>query len=97
MTTDPGTIKPRMIYVAVMCVTGVALGVVSLSWPGALSGYGMSFGIMLAASFITDITLMRLARDGEVMPLSIEWRFGGFFAGMLLYIAITGLFGAPAS
>ena len=89
--------QPRMIYVAVMCVAGVLLAALSLAWPVALSGYATAFGVMLAASFVTDIVLMRFAGEGEIMPLSIEWRFGGFFAGMLLYLAITGLFGtAPA-
>ena len=89
--------QPRMIYVAVMCAAGVLLASLSLAWPGALSGYATAFGVMLAASFVTDIVLMRFAGEGEIMPLSIEWRFGGFFAGMLLYLAITGMFGtAPA-
>jgi hypothetical protein len=27
----------------------------------------------------------------------MEARFAGFFAGMILYLAITGLFGAPTA
>jgi hypothetical protein len=90
-------VQPRTIYVAVMCVAGVLLAAATLAWPQALSGYMTAFGVMLAASFVTDIVLMRLAREGEIMPLSIEWRFGGFFAGMMLYIAITALLGAAAA
>jgi hypothetical protein len=58
-------------------------------------GYA-SFGILLGVSFVADLAIMQIARrSGEVIPVSMEARFAGFFSGMILYLAITGLLGAP--
>ncbi len=90
-------LRPRNIYIAAMCAAGVALAGATLMWPAVLSGYASAFTILLVVSFIIDLVLMRMNRGGEVMPVSMEARFGGFVAGMLLYLAVTALFGAPAA
>ncbi len=89
-------LTPRNLYIAAMCVAGFALAVATIAWPGLLSGYASAFAVMLAASFIIDMALMRFAPgEGEIVPVSIEARFGGFFAGMLIYMALSAAFGAP--
>ena len=78
-----------------MCTAGVMLAAASLLWPNLSLGYA-SFGILLGVSFVADLAIMQIARrSGEVIPVSMEARFAGFFAGMILYLAITGLLGAP--
>ena len=90
--------NPRNLYIGAMCAAGLVLAAAALVWPGALSGYASAFTILLVASFVIDIVLMRIVgADGEVVPVSMEARFGGFFAAMLLYLGVTALFGAPAS
>lgn len=88
--------SPRNIYIGAMCAAGLMLAAATLMWPGALSGYASGFTIMLVASFLVDLVLMRMNRGDDVMPVSMEARFGGFFAGMIIYLAVTALFGAPA-
>lgn len=80
-----------------MCAAGVLLAAASLVWPNLSLGY-VSFGIMLGVSFVADLAIMQIARrSGEVIPVSMEARFAGFSAGMILYLVITGIFGAPTA
>ena len=91
------SMSPRNIYIGVMSAAGLVLAAASLMWPGVLSSYASAFTILLVASFLVDIALMQLSRGGDVVPVSIEARFAGFFAGMAIYLALTALFGAPAT
>lgn len=89
-------LTPRNIYIGVMCLAGAVLGLVGLNQPDLLSGYVSGFAVLLATSFLVDIVLMRfVGANGDVVPVSMEARFGGFFAGMLIYLGLTALFGAP--
>jgi hypothetical protein len=89
--------SPRNIYIGAMCAAGLALAGATLMWPAVLSGYASAFTILLVVSLLIDLVLMRMNHGENVMPVSMEARFGGFFAGMILYLAVTALFGAPAA
>lgn len=86
----PSMITARNIYLVAMLAAGLALAGFTLAYPGVLEGYMSAFGIMLAISFVVDVALMRIV-PGEVVPLSIESRFTGFFSGMVAYLLVTGL------
>jgi hypothetical protein len=90
-------LRPRNIYIAAMCAAGLALAGATLMWPDVVSGYASAFTILLIVSFIIDLVLMRMSRGDDVMPVSMEARFSSFFAGMIIYLAVTALFGAPAA
>ena len=86
----PSLITARNIYLVAMSAAGLALGLVTLAYPNIGEGYATAFTIMLVISFVVDLVLMRIV-PGEVVPLSIESRFTGFFSGMVIYLLITAL------
>lgn len=83
----------RNIYFAVMCLAGLIVGGASLAYPGLGKGYVTPLMILLVVSLVVDIVLMRVLRE-RVVPLSMEWRFAGFFSGYVLFLLITFLFGS---
>ncbi len=85
----------RNIYLAIMSVAGVAIGALTLAYPGLLGeGLSSGFTVLLVISLMADVGLMQLMKGGEVFPLTMESRFAGFFAGLLLYLLMTMLFAA---
>ncbi|MDB5570920.1 MAG: hypothetical protein JWN93_2103 [Hyphomicrobiales bacterium] len=86
--------QARSIYIGVMCVAGLILAAFTLAWPQTLGGYMTPFAVMLIVSFLVDLALMRMAKEGEITPLSVETRFAGFFGGMVLYLVVTTMLGS---
>jgi hypothetical protein len=86
----PSIITARNIYLVAMSAAGLALAFVALAYPNFGEGYATAFTIMLVISFVIDIALMRFV-PGEIVPLSIESRFTGFFSGMVIYLLVTAL------
>jgi len=85
--------QPRILYIAAMCIAGLALAIVAKFYPGIASGPVPPLFWLLIVSFVIDLGLMRLAASTGAPPLEMEWRFGGFMAGALVYLGVALLSG----
>jgi hypothetical protein len=81
--------SPRYLYIAAMCVAGLVLAIVGKFYPGIASGPVPPLFWLLIVSFVIDLALMQLAARTGAPPLAMEWRFGGFMAGALVYLGIV--------
>ena len=79
----------RALYVAAMCVAGLILAVAAKFHPDIAGGTAPPMVWLLIASFGVDVALMRLAARTGAPPLAMEWRFGGFMAGALVYLGVA--------
>jgi len=76
------------IYTAAMAVTGLGLGVASLTWPQIHEGPVPPLMTLIGVSFVFDLALMGAAARGwtDVMPMN--GRIVGFLAGALIYLGV---------
>ena len=85
--------QPRILYFAAMCIAGLLLGIAAKFYPVVASGPVPPLFWLLIVSFVIDLGLMRLAAHTGAPPLAMEWRFGGFMAGALVYLGVALLSG----
>ena len=76
-------------YVAILLVSGVAIGWYVAAHPGLNSPVLPPFAWPLAVSLVLDLAIMQLAQRGHATALTMAERFGGVFGAGLIVTAIT--------
>ena len=85
-------IAARSIYIAAMCLAGVAIGVYVRAHPALAQGSIPPYVWLLGLSFIFDLAIMALAMRMTIAPLQMNVRVMGFLTGAALYLLIVYAF-----
>jgi hypothetical protein len=95
MTDQTGPAYPPagIVFVGVMLVAGLALAFLFKTNP-ALTQALPGLMWLLAIALIYDVAVNLLSFQGKVAgPMPMVWRFGGFFAGAIVHVAVTAMLG----
>ncbi len=76
-------------FTALMLVAGLAIAFLLKAYPG-IGEKVPGMLLLLIVAFPFDLAINALAARGSIGPLTMNWRGGGFIAGALLQIALTG-------
>lgn len=95
MTEKTGPAYPvtGVIFVALMLVAGLGLAFLFKANP-ALTNALPGLMWLLAVALVYDVGVNILSFQGKADgPMSMAWRFGGFFAGAIVHVGVTALLG----
>ena len=81
--------RTGLVYVAVLLVSGVAIGWYAAANPGLSSPILPPFAWPLAVSLVLDLAIMQLAQRGRAKALTMGERFGGVFGAGLIVTLMT--------
>jgi hypothetical protein len=89
--TGPAYPPAGIVFVGVMVVAGLVLALVFKANP-ALTQALPGLMWLLAVALIYDVGVNILSFQGKVNgPMTMPWRFGGFFAGAIVHVGLTAL------
>jgi hypothetical protein len=95
MTDQTGPAHPPagIVFIGVMVVAGLVLAFLFKANP-ALTQALPGLMWLLAIALIYDVAVNLLSFQGKVGgPMSMTWRFGGFFAGAIVHVGVTAMLG----
>ena len=78
-------------FIVGLLAFGVIVGLALLNFPQLQAIPVAAFTLPLALSFVVDLALMPLSRQGRVAPLTMEQRFIGVLGAALIAIGIVEL------
>ena len=87
--TDRSLPVTGLAFTALMVAAGIVVAFLLRAYPGLGDKLpGMVWLLIVAFPF--DLAVNALAARGSVGPLTMNWRVGGFIAGALLQIVLSG-------
>lgn len=87
--------RTGLVYVAVLLLSGVAIGWYVAAHPGLSSPVLPPFAWPLAVSLALDLAVMQLAQRGRATALTMGERFGGVFGAGLVVTLMTAWRSGP--
>jgi hypothetical protein len=86
--TDRSLPTTGLAFTALMLVSGAVLAFLIKAYP-AIGEKVPGVMLLLIIAFPFDLAVNMLAQRGAAQPLTMNWRFGGFFAGAVLQFVLT--------